>query len=103
MCENQDKPACQEAVAMNDIACQEQIAPKPLKIGSIVNYVMSNGEVRPAICVKVWNELGGNFQVFFDGSNDVKSNVYIPVPGTVWMTSVSFSNEKRSHSWHWPE
>lgn len=74
-----------------------------LKEGSLVHIVMENGEHRPAICVKAWNDTCGNFQVFIDGSNDRFASEEYQNKGIMWMTSVGYSEEKPTRTWHWPE
>lgn len=84
-----------------------------VSVGRIVNYVLpahmsarNAGEIRPAIVVKVWNEgaeveEGGNavqLQVFIDGGNDATGG-----ENARWATSVCYSEEKNSGTWHWPE
>jgi hypothetical protein len=86
---------------------------RKLGIGSMVHIVMPDGQHRPAICVRVWDNEGGNFQMFIDGSNDRHN-----FPGirpeeshainAIWMTSVckAEADENGVHptrTWHWPE
>ncbi len=76
--------------------------------GRIVHYVLyrgpSAGEHRPAIVVKDWKEANGscNLVVFLDGRND-HSNWYGEEPLCIWQTSVSYSEEAKPNTWHWPE
>ena len=75
--------------------------------GRIVHVVMSNGEHRPAIIVKVWNEQTGlcNLQVFIDGNNDrhcPELSQQSLFTGVDWMTSVHYSDKKEVRTWHWP-
>lgn len=73
--------------------------------GRIVHVVMLNGEHRPAICVRAWNDTCGNFQVFLDGTNDAATDASREAMerGTMWATSVCYSEEKAIRTWHWPE
>ena len=78
--------------------------------GRVVHYVLPDGphagEHRPAIVVKVWRRGDGsppangysNLQVFVDGTND-----YPDYSGSVWATSVEYSEEPRPRTWHWIE
>lgn len=71
--------------------------------GCIVHYVLSNGDHRPAIIVKVWNSDGtANMTVFTDWVNDGKE---FPIKdGKFWATSVTFDDQgKRPYTWHWIE
>lgn len=79
-----------------------------LTAGRMVHYVLpdgrSQGEHRPAIVVRVWDipsyPAGTiNLQVFTDGSNDGKDYA----AGTVWKTSVHYSEDKEPGTWHWIE
>jgi hypothetical protein len=84
-----------------------------LAVGRIVHYVMgpeeychSLGKHRPAIIVETWDNEKSidtrpsasavNLVVFPDGSNDFAG-------GTLWKTSVVFSDAKLPGTWHWPE
>lgn len=88
--------------------------------GRIVHYVMTNGDHRPAIVVRVWRSLGGaheglpvleglvNLQVFTDGANDqnpaYSSGLNERVSsGLLWATSVRYSDQHETGSWHWIE
>lgn len=70
--------------------------------GRIVHFVLpdgrSEGQHRPAIVVRVWDPGSSTvqLQVFTDGSNDDLANVE-------WRTSVSYSEEHKPGTWHWPE
>lgn len=80
--------------------------------GRIVHYVLSNGEHRPAIVVKVWGSAACdgyiNLQVFTDGANDIdamlsdadETNIR---SGICWITSVCYDENKANHTWHWIE
>jgi hypothetical protein len=71
--------------------------------GRMVHYVLENGEHRPAVIVKVWDKLSGvvNMQVFTDGINDESVNGH--ARNTMWKTSVPYSEEPKSSTWHWIE
>ena len=87
--------------------------------GRIVHFVMPNGEHRPAIVVRNWeNELTPpcegyvNLQVFTDGMNDAQAlpsdtdaNTKLSVEyGLLWKTSICFDEaEKKPGTWHWIE
>ena len=74
-------------------------------VGRIVHYTLpdgrSQGEVRPAIVVRVWDESyrAIQLQVFVDQTNDGFDS------GVVWKTSVmqSESGEPELGCWHWPK
>lgn len=66
-------------------------------IGRIVHYILDDGQHRPAIIVRVWEDGRVQLQVFTDGSNDGAPFA----SGIVWRTSVHEGTE--SGSWHWPE
>ena len=90
---------------------------KGLIEGRIVHYVMPNGRHLPAIVVNVWGESGvSNLQVITDGTNDLPytqddkekfSNFGIVLDevahGHIWKTSIAFSENKETNTWHWPE
>lgn len=71
-------------------------------IGRVVHYVLPDGrhpsECRPAFIVRVWNDELVNLQVFVDGTND-----YADYNGSVWATSVHYSDVHEVRTWHWPE
>lgn len=88
--------------------------------GQMVHYVMTNGDHRPAIVVRVWRNLEGahaglplleglvNLQVFTDGANDqnpaYSSGLNERVAnGLLWATSVRFSDQHEAGTWHWME
>lgn len=59
--------------------------------GRIVHYVLENGEIAPAIIVKVWSENGtSNLHVFPWNAG-----------GTELRSSVVYSEEPKPHTWHW--
>lgn len=80
--------------------------------GRIVHFVLDHGrsmnEHRPAMVVKVWGPESGyedgvvNLNVFTDHTNDFLPNT----PGSgglMWKTSVHYSEEKKTGTWHWIE
>lgn len=74
--------------------------------GRIVHYVLpdgrSAGEHRPALVVKVWNQDGtANLHVFTDFTNDYSAPE--GETGTLWATSVPYSEGKEPRTWHWIE
>lgn len=88
--------------------------------GRMVHYVLSNGQHRPAIVVKVWKvtEQGGvpratenglvNLTVFVDGRNDIlpSENTFDPKNPDILLlrvTSVLYSEEPKLNTWHWIE
>lgn len=74
--------------------------------GRIVHYVMTNGEHRAAIVVKVWSKESGvsNLTVFTDWTNDMKTSDGSPLQsGDMWETSVLYSEEPKPGTWHWIE
>lgn len=97
-----------------------QAAPVAAFEGQMVHYVMTNGEHRPAIVVRVWRNLDGthaglplleglvNLQVFTDGAND-QNPAYSSgmnervATGLLWATSVRYSDQHEAGTWHWPE
>lgn len=72
--------------------------------GRIVFYVLDQGrnigEVRPAIIVKVWSDDLVQLQVFTDNTNDGLPDGL--AQGTVWRTSVRYSETAEPSTWHWP-
>lgn len=77
-------------------------------IGRIVHFVLPNGQHRPAIIVRVFEEPPtpasvANLQVFLDGSNDAPARE----PGAsdlLWRTSVHQDAETmKPGTWHTPE
>ena len=78
--------------------------------GRLVHFVMPSHEHRPAIVVRVWDQLSGmvNLVVFTDGSNDVKKSEesYSRDPSpvlTIWETSRTYSEDPQPFTWHWIE
>jgi hypothetical protein len=86
--------------------------------GRIVHFVLPNGEHRPAMIVKNWNEQSGcsNLTVFTDWTNDagysesdrealinLGMNPDKVASGMVWMTSRSYSEKMEPGTWHWIE
>lgn len=75
---------------------------KPIE-GSIVHYVLPDGrhkgEHRGAIVTKVGDRSLVNLSVFGDSSNDGPQYAM----GSVWRTSVQFSEGKEPGTWHWIE
>lgn len=74
--------------------------------GRIVHFVTSKGEHRPGIVVKVWSKETGcsNLQVFTDGFNDCQERgEFGTAQNVAWMTSVSYSEEAKPRTWHYPE
>lgn len=78
-------------------------------LGRIVHYVMLNGEIRPAIIVRVWQPIAhpscpgmSNLQVYLDGQNDVQAIAVSGPPATMWQGSVFYSADMRPGTWHWP-
>jgi hypothetical protein len=76
---------------------------KGLTEGRMVHYVLSNGEHRPAVIVKVWDQETGmvNLQVILDGTND-RAVIDTSKP-MAWETSRLFSAEPKPLTWHWIE
>ena len=76
-----------------------------ISVGRIVHFILSNGEHRPAIVVRVWSNECVQLQVFLDGTNDASSDVPRTAldAGIMWATSVPYSEEPQQRSWHWPE
>ena len=67
-------------------------------IGDIVGYVLSNGDIRPAIIVRIWDRDTGcsQLQVFTDGQND-------GLPNVEWATSILYDTDKKPETWHFLE
>ena len=99
---------------------QEGTAAAAVYEGALVHYVMTNGDHRPAIVVRVWRNLSGaheglpvleglvNLQVFTDGGNDqnpaYSSGLNERVSsGLLWATSVRYSDQHEAGTWHWME
>lgn len=89
-----------------------------LAVGRIVHYVLENGQHRPAIVVRDWQQENGlvNLQVFTDGWNDQYASTHLVQVGeqklegvlkvdqnSIWRTSVHCSEEMEPGTWHWPE
>lgn len=84
-------------------------------IGRIVNYVLANSDIRPAIIVRIWSDTCVNLRVFFDGSNDERAGGFeygstAAAFGAEWRTSVSYVEppaysglELQPNTWHWPQ
>lgn len=77
--------------------------------GKIVHYVLSNGEHRAAIVVRVF-ESGkphglANLIVFSDGANDARDvSGNVSEQGLFWATSAHYDPAgTEHHTWHWIE
>lgn len=85
-------------------------------VGRIVNFTLANGEVRPAIVVRVWSASCVNVRVFLDGSNDAggpltiktaEGHSYDVCDESGWATSVNYDEgvdgaAPPPRTWHWP-
>jgi len=82
-------------------------------LGEHVLYVMPNGDYRPAVVVKAWEDPTcdgyANLQVFTDGSNDTlelpndyNNDVKVAIAdGMFWATSVCRDqDQKLPNTWH---
>jgi hypothetical protein len=75
----------------------------------MVHYVVpagpGEGQHRPAVIVKVWDQETGlvNLDVFTDGGNDDFLPWAERRDPVLWVTSVSYSEEPVLRSWHWIE
>ncbi len=106
--------------ATQELPSPEGTAVTVAREGALVHYVMTNGEHRPAIVVRVWRNLDGthaglplleglvNLQVFTDGAND-QNPAYSSgmnervASGLLWATSVRYSDQHEAGTWHWME
>lgn len=76
-------------------------------VGRIVHFHLSDGEVRPAIIVRVWSDTCVQLQVFTDGYNDndvLRSMQRIgsgDAPNVLWATSSEHGTD--AHQWSWPQ
>ena len=78
-------------------------------VGRIVHFVTEEGTHKAAIVVATWGNESCNLQVFTDGNNE-RGNYIVndlnrknEVPSVVWVTSISYSEEPKPRTWHWPE
>lgn len=78
-----------------------QQVPSP---GRIVLYVLKGGnregEHRPAVIVRVWNDQMVNLLVFADGENDRE---YTKEDLVYWSGSKLNDESGAPGTWHWPE
>lgn len=101
-------PRLQDAVATLTRADQpEKVGQRPT-IGRIVRYVRHDGLVeRPAIIVRVWpGSITNNvqLQVFNDSGEGRRQSPHNDdLPNVTWETSVVYDEEKKPHTWHWPD
>lgn len=65
--------------------------------GTMVHFVLENGQHRAALIVKDWGYGTCNLTVFADWTNDGKGG------GIYWETSVRHSEDKEPHTWHFME
>lgn len=91
------------------------IIPTP-SLGRIVFYVLKDGQVRPAIVVRLGPDLSPsyppttvNLNVQLDGDNDGRHNGHWTgiteeegKARVAWRTSVAYSEEPKPGTWHWP-
>lgn len=85
-------------------------SPKPYSLGRMVLYVPSEDDQKqmgvanktstplPAIIVNDWLEVAS-----YQESGTVNLNVLLDGVGSIWATSVHYSDGKESGTWHWPE
>jgi hypothetical protein len=66
-------------------------------IGRIVLYITPDGEIRPAIIVRVWSDTCVNVKVFEDPANECEIEGH-------HCSSVTYSEAEYAmpRSWHWP-
>lgn len=75
-----------------------------LRVGAIVGYVLydgnNEGQVRPAIVVKIWDHITGcsQLQVFMDGDGTEGFND--SAPNIQWETSILYDEDKTPGTWH---
>ncbi|MDB5094462.1 MAG: hypothetical protein JWO85_2563 [Candidatus Eremiobacteraeota bacterium] len=72
-------------------------------VGRIVHFVLPDGQVRPAIIVRVWSPEMVNLRVFLDGTNDAPDGGYLQ---REWATSVHYREYAVGNyapgTWFWP-
>jgi hypothetical protein len=103
--ENIKNPPTHDAsVAVDEAAARgEGLSDRPRTHGKpqmrdMVNYVLANGDLRPFIIVRVWNEAGNvSGHVFHDGPNDAKIDQHGP-----YKADVAYDPDKSPETWHWP-
>ncbi len=67
--------------------------------GRIVQFVLPNGDSRPLIIVRVWNESGNvSGHVFHDGPDDAHIDQHGPYKHDVKYNA----DGKEPSTWHWP-
>lgn len=73
-----------------------------LTVGRIVHYIDNDDEHRAAIVVYVWNKESGlvNLQVFNNGQY---GDPYHAPEGAYLKTSVQYSEQPTTNTWHWVE
>ncbi len=73
-------------------------------VGRIVHFVLTDGQVRPAIVVRVWSPEMVNLRVFLDGTND--RDVAGACNADGWATSVHYHEYAVGNyapgTWFWP-
>ncbi len=75
---------------------------QPVTVGRIVHYVLSEGQVRPAIITRVWRDIleghehsgMSNLNVFLDAGDDARERQH--------RGSVMFDEDGKVNTWHWP-
>lgn len=81
-----------------------------LYIGKIVNYVLTNHQIRPLIVVRVWDVIESekpgyiNGVLLFDGLNDHRDLPNEPIGHEYcaqWVTSTWYDENKTPGTWHW--
>jgi len=78
---------------------------KGLIEGMMVHYILNSGEHRPAMVVKVWDDLPQgngccNLLVFMDADARVGND---PVGPVMRVTSIIYDETRHRGTWHWPE
>lgn len=80
-----------------------------LAVGRFVHYVLSDGQHRAAVIVRIFPEMAAegtvNLYVFLDGANDARVPHGAEItPGMIWATSAHYDEVgDKEHTWHWPE
>lgn len=90
-----------------------------LTLGRIAHYVIGDQDVKAIADLRTQGALSLGNPVFegmhmpmmivgifpneFDGKPGVNGQVFLDGPGTLWVTSIKFSEKKEPKTWHWIE
>lgn len=101
-------PLAAQVASLTETVDEMQHGPR-VTPGRTVNCVLSDGQVRPLVVVRVRGDELGHIDgtLFFDGSNDARvlPREHADPAGTpcMFLTAIRYDESKTTGTWHWPE